>query len=682
MANHAVVISRGGNRIPVEDSAAPIRDATGKLSGAVLVFRDVTERRTRQREREQLLQALQRQADMLRLSFDAIIVRRMDGAIESWNLGAELLYGFSENEALGRVTHELLRTVHPHPWPQFEAELREKGFWDGELRHFTEDGRELIVSARKQLISGADGIERVLEVNRDITERKRAEIESRAREQRLRLATDAAQLGIFEWTVPTDTVVWENKRMYEIFGIPETTDPVNRDRFVRETLHPEDLQRFSQELEESMQPGALFRGAYRIRRLNDGQWRWIQYFSKFELTPDGKPIRLLGVLEDITERKRAEQELRESEAQFRTLANAIPQLCWTANADGWISWYNQRWFEYTGTNPQQMEGWGWQLVHDPHELPQIMERWKSSLATGEPFDMVFPLRGADGVFRPFLTRVMPVRDTQGKVVRWFGTNTDISPQRKIEEALRQNEERWATTLRSIGDAVISTDAAGKIMFMNDVAQHLTGWPLAEAQGKDLQSVFNIVHEETRKTPESPVSRVLRLGRIVGLANHTVLIGRHGSEYPIEDSAAPIRNTDDEITGVVLVFHDVPEKRKAEKAVRDSERLAITGRSAASLAHEIHNPLDTVGNLLYLIEQSLRPRNHPQLCRAGRSGTGPRHPDDAPHARLPARIDQAGAGEYRGNPRQRRCPLCQKDRVVRHSGRRAGVLRTGVSRPAE
>ena len=132
----------------------------------------------------------------------------------------------------------------------------------------------------------------------------------RAREQRLRLATDAAQLGIFEWTVPTDTAVWENKRMYEIFGIPETTDPVNRDRFVRETLHPEDLPRFSRELEESMRPGALFRGAYRIRRVNDGQWRWIQYFSKFELTPDGKPLRLLGVLEDITERKRAEARAR------------------------------------------------------------------------------------------------------------------------------------------------------------------------------------------------------------------------------------------------------------------------------------------------------------------------------------------------------------------------------------
>jgi PAS domain S-box-containing protein len=134
-------------------------------------------------------------------------------------------------------------------------------------------------------------------------------------------------------------------------------------------------------------------------------------------------------------RAEAEQSLRESELRFRTLADAMPQLAWTARPDGWIYWYNVRWYEYTGTTPQQMEGWGWQSVHDPQVLPAVMERWKTTLATGEPFDMTFPLRGADGVFRPFLTRVMPLKDAQGRVVQWFGTNTDVSTQKAIEEAL-------------------------------------------------------------------------------------------------------------------------------------------------------------------------------------------------------------------------------------------------------
>ena len=141
--------------------------------------------------------------------------------------------------------------------------------------------------------------------------------------------------------------------------------------------------------------------------------------------------------------------------------------------------------------------------------------------------------------------------------------------------------------------------------MNEVAEKLTGWPLSEAQGKDLGEIFNIVNEVTRIKSENPVAKVIRMGQVVGLANHTALISRSGRELPIEDSGAPIRDKDGQVTGVVMVFHDISEKRIAEKALRDSERLATTGRLASSLAHEIHNPLDTVGNLLYLIDHSSR-----------------------------------------------------------------------------
>jgi PAS domain S-box-containing protein len=132
----------------------------------------------------------------------------------------------------------------------------------------------------------------------------------------------------------------------------------------------------------------------------------------------------------------AEKALRESEEKFHLLAETIPQLAWMARPDGYIFWYNRRWYEYTGTTPEQMEGWGWQTVHDPQALPRVMERWKVSLASGEPFDMVFPLRGADGQFRPFLTRINPLRDETGPVLYWFGTNTDISAQQRAEDAAR------------------------------------------------------------------------------------------------------------------------------------------------------------------------------------------------------------------------------------------------------
>jgi PAS domain S-box-containing protein len=148
-------------------------------------------------------------------------------------------------------------------------------------------------------------------------------------------------------------------------------------------------------------------------------------------------------------------------------------------------------------------------------------------------------------------------------VCWF---TDLARQQ-----LSQTEKRWMTTLRSIGDAVISTDRLGRVVFMNRVAENLTGWSLPEASGKPLEAVFEIVNEHTRQKPEIPVSKVIRLNKVVGLANHTVLISRDGSEVPIDDSGAPIFDQHGELEGVVLVFRNISERKLAEASLAETER---------------------------------------------------------------------------------------------------------------
>ncbi|HUQ49534.1 MAG TPA: PAS domain-containing protein [Terriglobales bacterium] len=142
--------------------------------------------------------------------------------------------------------------------------------------------------------------------------------------------------------------------------------------------------------------------------------------------------------------------LRESQQQLTTLVDSIPQLAWMANADGWIFWYNRRWYEYTGTTPEQMEGWGWQSVHDPKELPLVLEKWRTSIATGQAFEMSFPLLSAAGEFRWFLTRVFPLKDENGKVLRWFGTNTDVNELRRTQQRLRSSEERLRIAQQAAG----------------------------------------------------------------------------------------------------------------------------------------------------------------------------------------------------------------------------------------
>ncbi len=142
---------------------------------------------------------------------------------------------------------------------------------------------------------------------------------------------------------------------------------------------------------------------------------------------------------------------------------------------------------------------------------------------------------------------------------------------QAEERLRENERRYATTLSSIGDGVIATDSLGKVTFMNPVAEKLTGWSLAEAHRRPLVEIFKIVNEETRQPVVNPVTKVLREGKVVGLANHTILIGRDGSEIPIDDCASPIVDDHNQITGTVLVFQDVSERRILEQQQKESEQ---------------------------------------------------------------------------------------------------------------
>lgn len=157
--------------------------------------------------------------------------------------------------------------------------------------------------------------------------------------------------------------------------------------------------------------------------------------------------------------------------EFRLLADNIPTLCWVANGDGYIVWYNRCWHEYCGTTPEEMEGWGWQSVHDPRVLPTVMERWTSSIATGGPFEMTFPLRGADGLFRPFLTRVQPIRDESGEIVRWFGVNTEIGAQVAAEQ-------RFRTVLEASTSIIWTTDPSGAFVHPQPAWEKYTGqqWP--------------------------------------------------------------------------------------------------------------------------------------------------------------------------------------------------------------
>jgi PAS domain S-box-containing protein len=160
--------------------------------------------------------------------------------------------------------------------------------------------------------------------------------------------------------------------------------------------------------------------------------------------------------------------------------------------------------------------------------------------------------------------------------------------------------RLEVTLSCIGDAVISTDFVGRVLFLNPAAEKATGWSCAEATGRQSEDVFRIVNQKTRATVESPLRKARKLGKTVGLEMHTVLVRRDGSEIPISDSAAPIRDSQGQIIGVVMVFRDISTHQEREAAWLQAERLASVGRLAATISHELNNPLQATANFLFLI----------------------------------------------------------------------------------
>jgi PAS domain S-box-containing protein len=169
--------------------------------------------------------------------------------------------------------------------------------------------------------------------------------------------------------------------------------------------------------------------------------------------------------------------------------------------------------------------------------------------------------------------------------------------------LRQSEEWFRVTLSSIGDGVIATDDQGRVSFLNPIAERLTGSSLEQARGKKIGEVFPIFSEATNNPIENPVDKVLALGSVVGLANHTVLRHRDGHLLPIEDSAAPITDDSGKLIGVVLVFHDASRERSFQDVLRRTEKLAAAARLAATVSHEINNPLEAIGNLIFLARTS-------------------------------------------------------------------------------
>jgi PAS domain S-box-containing protein len=323
---------------------------------------------------------------------------------------------------------------------------------------------------------------------------------------------------------------------------------------------------------------------------------------------NGKIVLSFITIQDITERRNAEKELRESEERFRTLANSIPQLAWTARADGFILWYNQRWYDYTGTTPPRMKRMGWQSVHDPASLPTVLRRWHEGIALGQPFEMEFPLRAADGTFRNFLTRIEPMNDSDGCVTQWVGTNTDVDQLKRTEQSLRVTQARLESTLEAGSVGTWTWDiAADRLIGDEFTARMFSVATDVAAQGLPAAAYLRVVHEEDRPNVASALERAIE-----SCASYDIeyRVRHHDGASRWLQARGRVESDD---VGLAAYFHgaviDITGRKLAELSLRDKNRhLARSNRDLEDFAyvasHDLKSPLSGIDSAAKWLEEDL------------------------------------------------------------------------------
>ncbi len=326
-----------------------------------------------------------------------------------------------------------------------------------------------------------------------------------------------------------------------------------------------------------------------------------RHYSTFKIPIKiaGRPDRLAGFSIDITGQKLAEQALREAktiaeenETRFKALHNASFGGI-VIHDKGKILDCNQGLADISGYSPDELIGMDGVLLIAEKARDEVISKIRAGCE--KPYESTGRRKNGEEFPLRLEAREIPYR---GKRVRTTEFR-DITSDKQAEQRLAAEKEQLAVTLRSIGDGVITTDTNGNVVLMNKIAEELTGWSQEEARGKALADVFKIIHEITRKPCEDPVSKVIASGKIVELANHTVLVARDGCERIITDSGAPIKDAAGAIIGVVLVFRDTTEKQKFLDTLQRTDKLEAIGVLAGGIAHDFNNLLSGIFGFIEL-----------------------------------------------------------------------------------
>jgi PAS domain S-box-containing protein len=408
------------------------RNSSGVLVGFSEISRDISERKKAE-------EAQRGSEERLRMAVEAGEMGTWFWNIQrdeiTWSAKFRTLLGLTSDAKL--TYQEILGVVHPDDRQRIEQSVKdtiERGVpYDIEYRAVWPDSSVHWLAAKGREHRSPEGVAvHMLGVVMDVTERKDAEKHLAQMEGRYRGLLEAAPDAMVVVN-QSGEIVLLNVQAEKQFGyrrdelVGQKVKNIIPEGFA-ERLVADGTRTAAEALAQQIGTGTELRG-----RRKDGS----EFPIEIMLSPldSAEGIQVTAAIRDVTTRKTAEKALREAEERFRALANNISQLAWMADEKGYIFWYNQRWFDYTGTTLEEMAGWGWRKVHHPDHVQQVVTKISNCFQTGEVWEDTFPLRGRDGDYRWFLSRAVPIRDLEGTVSRWFGTNTDITERKKSEEHL-------------------------------------------------------------------------------------------------------------------------------------------------------------------------------------------------------------------------------------------------------
>ena len=428
--------------------------------------------------------------------------------------------------------------------------------------------------------------------------RREAEEMLRQNEERLRLAVSAAALGVWSWDIPRGRVRL-SERLWRMLPEPSTTEVTYEDFLA--LVHPEDRAQLDATVQQAIRTRKDYAFDYRIPQ-QDGTVRWIASRGSCAYDQAGMPLGMTGVTQDITDHKRSELALRESEQRFRRMADASHMMVWMSGLGKGCTYFNQSWLDFTGRRMEQEAGDGWTEGVHPEDLERAVQTYSRMFDARKPFELEYRLRRFDGEYRWIFDVGTPLYEDDGRFCGYLGSCLDITDRKRAEG----ERQLLAAVVESSHDAIYSLDPDDAITSWNPGAERLFGYTAAEVKG---QPVWFLVPPESREETSRALKKV-RDGEPVS-DFETVCRGKDGADIQVWIAGAPIRSGDGAIVGVAMTTRDITAQRRADleaerlrRELAHISRVTMLGELTASLAHELNQPLTAIVSNAYAGERYL------------------------------------------------------------------------------